>query len=164
MPTSVAAIRFWRSLWARDTLSSLLFNSLLTVCSSSLIDCSSSLLVSSSSAVERYSSLIDCNSSLAARNSSFAPSYSSREARSCDRLNCNSCRSCRICSSAPVLSFVEAAPPRQRLAFEEEDNCRAAGAGLGLLGLACRKTRRAAPLKRTPIGPLRLPSLCANTR
>ena len=95
VPKSVAAIRFCRSLWARETASSFSLSSVLTVCSSSLIDCSSSLLVSSSSAVERYSSLIDCSSSLAARSSSLAASDSSRVVRSRAWVSSSSSRSRR---------------------------------------------------------------------
>ena len=62
---SVLLSRFFMSLLARDSSSTLACSSALTVCSSSFIDCISSLEVVSSSLVDWSSSLVDCSSSLA---------------------------------------------------------------------------------------------------
>ena len=61
---SVLLSRFFMSLLARDSSSTLACSSWLTVCSSSFSDCISSFEVVSSSLVLCSSSLVDCSSSL----------------------------------------------------------------------------------------------------
>ena len=70
--------RFFMSLLACDSSSTLACSSWLTVCSSSFRDCISSLEVVSSSLVLWSSSLVDCNSSLVDLSSSWEVCISSR--------------------------------------------------------------------------------------
>ena len=78
MAMSVLLSRFFMSLLARDSSSTLACSSWLTVCSSSFSDCISSLEVVSSSLVLCSSSLVDCSSSLADLSSSWEVCISSR--------------------------------------------------------------------------------------
>ncbi len=145
VPTSVAAVRFCRSLWAADRLSSLLFISALTVCSSSLIDCSSSFEVSSSSAVERYSSLMDCSSSLAARRSwidaSCLPAGDQRLLRGLE-LGVQPPRPRRAGSSSAARP-----PVRHRAAVEEQHQRLGAQAPSRCSGSTCMAMRRRSPVE-----------------
>ena len=84
---SVLLSRFFMSLLARDSSSTLACSSWLTVCSSSFSDCISSLEVVSSSLVLCSSSLVDCSSSLVDLSSSWEVCISSR-------VVCSSSRAC----------------------------------------------------------------------
>ena len=90
---SVLLSRFFMSLLARDSSSTLACNSVLTVWSSSFSDCISSLEVVSSSLVDCSSSLVDCSSSLADRSSSCEVCISSWVVRDSARACWSSCSS-----------------------------------------------------------------------
>ena len=90
---SVLLSRLSMSLLARESSSTLVCNSALTVWSSSFIDCISSFEVVSSSLVDCSSSLVDCSSSLADRSSSCEVCISSWVARASPRTARSSCSS-----------------------------------------------------------------------
>ena len=93
---SVLLSRFFMSLFAAESSSSLACSSAFTDCSSSFSDCISSFEVVSSSFVDCNSSLVDCSSSFIDLSSSCEVCISSRFARTSSRARCSS-RSRSLC-------------------------------------------------------------------